>query len=153
MHDAQVGGIDVCDLSRAIHDADAILHGLQDQLQAFLDQCVLMQQLVHTVDFRRPMHLEIAFEETHHLEHGLPAVVAFGRDKDRVAAVDLERDELHEAVHLTTLTTRAAQEQMAVVALRQFLRPLHDHGRHAGMDAALIMDDGFLFVYHGNRPF
>ena len=43
--------------------------------------------------------------------------------------------------------------EVAVVALAEFLRALHDHRRDARMDAAFVVDDGFPFKYHFHRSF
>ena len=73
--------------------------------------------------------------------------------EDRVALCDLEGHKLHEAVHLTALTALTADVEVAVIALAELLRALHDHRRDARMDAAFIVDDGFPFKYHFHRSF
>ena len=151
--DAQIRWIDIGDLAAAVDDADAVLHRLEDHLQALLHQGILVQQLVDPVDLRGFVHDEVALEEAHHLDDGLPPVVPLRRHEDRVALCDLEGHELHEAVHLTALTALAADVEVAVVALAEFLRALHDHRRDARMDAAFVVDDGFPFKYHFHRSF
>ena len=150
---AQIRRIDIGDLAAAVNDADAVLHRLEDHLQAFLHQGILVQQLVDAVDLRSLVHDEVALEEAHHLDDGLTPVVSLRRHEDRIALCDLEGHELHEAVHLTALAARAAQIEVAVVALAEFLCALHDHRRDARMDAALVVDDGFPFKNHVHRSF
>ena len=153
MDNTQIRRIDIGDLAAAVNDADAVLHRLEDHLQAFLHQGILVQQLVDAVDLRSLVHDEVALEEAHHLDDGLPPVISLRRHEDRIALCDLEGHELHEAVHLTALAARTAQIEVAVVALAEFLCALHDHRRDARMDAALVVDDGFPFKNHVHRSF
>ena len=110
MHNAQIGRIDIGDLARAVDDADAVLHGLQDHLQTLLHQRVLMQQQIHLMDIAWRIHLEITLEEANHLIDSLPPLIALRGHEHRIPAGNLERYELHEAVHLTALTALAAQK-------------------------------------------
>ena len=79
---AQIRRIDVGDLAAAVDDTDAVLHRLEDHLQALLHQGILMQQLVDAVDLRGLVHDKVALEEAHHLDDGLTPVVPLRRDED-----------------------------------------------------------------------
>ena len=153
VHDAQVRGVDVGDDARFLDDADAVLHGFENHLEALLHQCVLMQQLVDFAQLRLLVHLEVAFEERGHFACRLALPAALGRDEERVALPRLERDELHDAVELEALATLAAQVEMRAVFCGELLRALHDASRHARVDAALVLDDGRAFTRHRHAPF
>ena len=112
-----------------------------------------MQQLIDAMNFLGLIHNEVTFKEADHLEDSLTAIIPFRRDKDRIPLIDLQRHEFHEAVHLTALTALAAQIEVAFIALAELLRTLHNHRRDAGVDAAFIMNDGFLFKNHFHRSF
>ena len=151
--DAQIRRIHIGDEAALVHDADAVLHRLEDHLQPLLHECVLVQQLVHLVELLRLMHLEVALEERGHLLRGPLLIAALRGHEHRVAAARLERDELHDAAHEEPLAARAAQVELRMILFTELPRALDDHRRDARMDAALIRDHGLPFHRHGVLPF
>ena len=111
-----------------------------------------MQQTVDLALLRAVMQLEITFEEICHLLHGGLILAALGRDEYGIPRTDLQGDELHEAVHLTALTMRIADEERAAILLAEFPGLLHDHGCHADVDATLVMNHRFALNHHTHKP-
>ena len=151
--DAQVGGVDVGDFARPVDDADAVLHCLQEHLQPLLHERIFLQERIDAAYFARARELEPALQEAHHFADGLTSVVSLGRDEDRVAACDFERNEAQDVLDLHGIALRAAQAEPAGVALPKLLRTPHDHRGDPCMDAARLADHGLFFVPHATSPF
>ena len=148
VHDAQVRWIYIGDFARAVDDADTILYRLENHLQAFLHQRILVEQQVHLMNLPGRIHFEVAFQEADHLVNGLPPFISFGCHKKRITTTDFERDQFHQAVHLKPLTALTAKIKRRTVFLSEFLCPLDNHRRNSGMDAAVVMNHSFLLKHH-----
>ena len=107
-----------------------------------------MQQKIHLMNFLWLPHLEVTLQEFHHCIDRLTPLVTLSSNKYRVTTADFERNNFHEAAHLTALAPLTAQIKRRSIFLAQFLGPLHDHGSNTGMDPALVMDHGLLLKYH-----
>ena len=153
VHDTQIGRIDIGDLACLIDHTDTILHRLQDELQPFLHERVLMQQPVDLAHLRFCVHLEIAGEKPCHFPYRCGGILPLTGYEYRIAALHLQRDQQHEIVQFNALAARAAQVKAALVLYIEFLGLLHNHGRNPHMQTIFVLYHDFLLKHLAQHPF